>query len=481
MHNYILTGMQFGDEGKGSFVDWLTDVEEVDCIVRYNGGCHASHTVINPEGVLHKYSQLGSGMFRNSCHTYLTENMVVDLAALKREVEIFSKETNAEMVDIMKRVHIHENCYVVTPYHRLMNMIREFSLGKDRRSSGSVGVSEVKRIIFETSGTIGIQIKEIFSLDALSIIKEKFKLLQQHVFEFYKKNYLVIWNNVPEEMEPTLRKWIVWLNGEYALDYEAKSYIEKFGREADFNLYSMGCIYSSKLEHVRAYDKTIYEGGRGLLIDYVYGTKPDTSCLNTTIEFAIKYIEPHDITSKIGVAKAICSRHGAGAFPTEVKRMSEEINDDDQEVTYLNGRIRFGWFDAVLFRYAQSINKVNEIYLSSLDLLNYYKKIKICNSYIYNGEIDESFKKTFSYYIDEKGRIIITDINGPNNELGKYLEKCIPKYIVIDGWNSYISNVTKKEDLPKQCLFYIKMIEFTTSVKISVVSVGPTRENKIRM
>ena len=66
-------------------------------------------------------------------------------------------------------------------------------------------------------------------------------------------------------------------------------------------------------------------------------------------------------------------------------------------------------------------------------------------------------------------------------ELGKYLEKCIPKYIVIDGWNSYISNVTKKEDLPKQCLFYIKMIEFTTSVKISDVSVGPTRENKIRM
>lgn len=481
MHNYILTGMQYGDEGKGSFVDWLTDTEKIDCIVRYNGGCSSSHTVINPDGIIHKYRQLGSGMFRNTCQTYLTENMVVDLAALKREIEGFALETNTNIIDVLKRVHIHENCFVVTNYHKLMNMLREISLGENRRCSGGSGVSEVKRIFFDTAGAVGIQIKEIFSINALDIVKKKFKLLQQHVFDFYNQNYTLIWNNVPEQMASNLRKWIVWLNGDYAAEYEATSYINKFGRDSEFDLFSNGCIYESSSEYIESYDKVIYEGTRGLLIDYEYGTKPNTTFLNTTIEFAVKSVNSKDTMSRIGVAKAICSRHGAGAFPTEVEKMSEEINDDNQEVTYLNGKIRYGWFDAVLFRYAQSINNVNEVYLSSLDLLSNYRKIKICNRYIYDGEIDDIFSETFSYFIDEDGKVNITDIKMPNEELGKYLEKCIPKYIVIDGWNSYIYDITKKEELPEGCLLYIKMIEIITGVKVSVISVGPTRDNKIIM
>ena len=133
MDNFILCGMQFGDEGKGTFVDYLAHEKNIDCIIRYNGGSQASHTVITPSGKLHKFSQLGSGMFLQKCQTYITENMVINLENLFREVMTFSNESEIPIPNIMDRIHIHENCFVVTPYHKLMNRLREFSKGKKEK------------------------------------------------------------------------------------------------------------------------------------------------------------------------------------------------------------------------------------------------------------------------------------------------------------------------------------------------------------
>ena len=161
--------------------------------------------------------------------------------------------------------------------------------------------------------------------------------------------------------------------------------------------------------------------------------------------------------------------------------MSGRICDNNQDESFWNGKIRFGWFDAVLFRYAQSINQVDEIYLSSLDKLDGFETIKVCNEYYYNGSVDEKFNELFSYYTLPNCQIVITDIKKNSEDLGKYLENCIPKYIVVKGWQSDTSNVSNKNDLPTECLEYIALLEKLTKIHITVVSVGPTRENKIRL
>lgn len=190
-------------------------------------------------------------------------------------------------------------------------------------------------------------------------------------------------------------------------------------------------------------------------------------------------ILPDDETKKIGIAKAFYSRHGLGAFPTEDVTLNQEIMDTNQSESFWNGRIRFGWFDAVLMRYAQRVNQVEELYLSALDQLDAIEVLKICSAYEYVGEVDEEFAQVFSYEIGEHSEIIIHDIKASSEKLGKYLEKCIPKYWYGLGWKQDISQMKNKEELPVSCMRYLRKIEELVNIPITVVSVGPTRENKI--
>ena len=225
----------------------------------------------------------------------------------------------------------------------------------------------------------------------------------------------------------------------------------------------------------------IFEGSQGLLIDGNYGIKPNTTFLDTTNHFALDISYYRDNITKVGIAKAFASRHGLGVFPTETTDVSARICDNNQDESFWNGKIRFGWFDAILFRYAQSINQVDELYLSSLDKLDGFETIKVCNEYYYNGIVDEKFNSIFNYSTLPDGQIVITDIKEYSEDLGMYLEKCTPKYIVVKGWKHDTSNVSDKNSLPTECLEYIALLEEITNLHISIVSVGPTRENKIRM
>ena len=217
------------------------------------------------------------------------------------------------------------------------------------------------------------------------------------------------------------------------------------------------------------------------MIDGNCGIKPNTTFLDTTNHFALEISSYNDHITKVGIAKAFASRHGLGVFPTEAEELNDRICDANQEESFWNGKIRFGWFDTVLFRYAQSINQVEELYLSSLDKLDGFETIKVCNEYYYNGNVDEQFSTLFSYYSAPDGQVIITDIKKHSEDLGTYLEKCTPKYIEVRGWESDISKTSDRNFLPAKCLEYIDLLEKLTNLRITLVSVGPTRENKIRM
>lgn len=486
MDSFILCGMQFGDEGKGTFVDYLAYKENIDGIVKYNGGSQASHTVITPTSVLHKFSQLGSGMFLEKCHTYITENMVINLDNLIVEMNIFSEKTNIPIIDLMNRIHIHENCYIVTPYHKLINKLRELSKGKNRRGTVGTGVSEVMYLLnnvpkqYPYESNLGLQVKDIYNPYSNNPIFGKLESLQNYVNKFYIQNKDIIWENIDEDIKESLVKEIDYLLAPKAFLKISANYIDKF-KNSYMGLVFKKCIYNQYENTFRiSCNKVIFEGSQGLLIDKTYGIKPNTTYLDTTNKFALDISWYRDNIHKIGITKAFSSRHGFGIFPTESSEVNDVITDNNQDKSFWNGQIRFGWFDAVLLRYAQKINQVDEMYLSSLDKLDKFDEIKVCDKYIYTGKIDEKFKEIFDYEIlsDE---IIINNINKNDEKLIDYLKECISSYITVKGWKKDISKILKKEELPSKCLEYIKLLEETINIPITVISVGPTRNNKIQI
>ncbi len=491
MDSYILCGMQFGDEGKGTFVDYLTYKYSIDCIVRYNGGSHASHTVITPSGVTHKFSQLGSGMFRDECDTYLTENMVINLDNLMVELETFSNKTKIPIPNLIDRIHIHENCFIVTPYHKLINKLRELSSGDNRRGTVGTGVSEVKYLLDEFKSDprispFGVRVKDIFNTHLNTFLISTCEELQEYANDLYETNKKLIWQNVPEELKESLENEISVLLKPKAFFSIANYYIITF-KQAPDDINLSRCLYTTyELSFRRKCKTAIFEGSQGLLIDGTYGIKPNTTFLDTSINFALDISYYKDNIVKIGIAKAFMSRHGLGIFPTECSDLSSKISDENQSSCFWNGKMRFGWFDGVLFRYAQKINQVDELYISSLDKLDGFETLQICNKYLFNGIPDEEFYDLFEYYesidkLDESQQpsIVITDIKKNSNNLVTYLKQCTPIYSKVQGWNSDISNITSKSELPYLCSRYIAELEASTGLPITVISVGPTRQNKI--
>jgi len=474
MDSYILCGMQYGDEAKGSFVDWLTHHINTDCIVKYNGGAQASHTVVTPEGITHKFSQLGSGMFKQDCHTYITKDMIVSPDNIIREMELFAKRNGESFNNLKKRVHIHKDCLIITPYHKLMNRLRELSLGSNRRGSVGTGVSEVPVLRTVKLGKfhagLGITMGELFNINIIASLED----LQNYTKDFLVKYEREIWENCPSDLGTELNNMIHQLLSDkaYLRINEMYNYI-KYNNSKTLAT----CLYDCYENTLRQHDTVIWEGSQGILIDKEYGIAPNTTKLTTINEPALNIAYLKDDIHKIGIAKAFCSRHGEGIFPTEDKELKAYINDPNQDISYWNGFPRYGWFDAVLFRYANRVNKVNQVFMSSFDKLSELPKVKICIAYQYHGKLDKNFNKIFSYHT-EQGSIIIDNIKHNNINLKQYLSNCTPVYEEHSSWDRLDEGISKEEFLAK-CGEYIKALEENIKVKITVVSVGATRNNKI--
>ena len=521
MHNIITCGMQFGDEGKGTFIDYLTFKHKANWIVRYNGGSQASHTVETPNGTIHKYSQLASGFFNNSVKEAISSNMVINLDNLFTEMSVLAEKTHSTVSEIFNRLYINEMCLVVTPYHKLLNKLRELALGEKRRGSVGTGVSEVRYLyyisqpnynggaIFRKYGRLYLCLNDFLNCmdnKARDRFTDTFLFLRRYVRDFYLEHKSTIEQNMPDELRESIEKEIDYLiTNPRTYRTIAINYIKKC--EELLSLYPdiLGKSVSptpwiEELKEMSAFADfeeqlkkftVIFEGSQGLLIDGKYGLRPNTTYLDTTNHHA-EYLAKSILSvtgsenvdcRKIGIAKAFYSRHGIGVFPTESLTLEKYIRDKNQEETYWNGRIRFGWFDAVLFRYAQKINRVNEVFLSSLDKLNGLPRLKVCNSYRYIGEIDDLFKKVFSYYVDEHGNVIIVDILRSCKNISKYLAKCKPIYITVNGWKEVMvgKSFGYSGKLSIECEEYIRLISVLTKTNITCISYGPTRNEKLQI
>lgn len=458
-NSYIISGSLFGDEGKGTFVDYLSSTKNIKENVRYNGGSQASHTVIN-DVITHKFSQLGSHFLNEDSRTFLSRYTIVNLFNIIVEADYLERKINIPREELLKRVFVDSSSIITTPYHKLINELNEIENQNNRRGSVGTGVSEVMRV-YEQEGVL-LTLNDFTNEEYIKKLHELFNITTSLLSTSTNKKLI--------------NKLITKEDIECLTNNKNKDYIIKCYE----NLLNSGLInIIDGITRFHQQEDVLFEGSQGLLIDKDYGIRPNTTLLSTSNKNGILLSNTINTTHhKIGIISSLISRHGIGVLPTYDKTLSSMISDENQKESYYQGFPRYGYFDAVLLRYSQSINNNDEYFLSSLDRLSSFKEIKICDSYIYTGEITDDFKETFDYYIDNN-RTIIKNIKKNSIYLRKYLSKTIPLYIVIDGWNKNISNITNIEDLPDECHNFINLIEYLTNIKITLLSVGPNRNQKL--
>ena len=422
----VLIGAQWGDEGKGRVVDALAG--EIEVVVRYQGGANAGHTVI-ADGKKHVFHLLPSGMLYPGRLCVIGNGVVVDPAKLQEEVEGLDPKPEA----IGTRLVVSYAAHVVMPYHKKLDEAEEKSrqksvsgapIGTTGRGIGPCYVDKYNRI--------GIRAEDLIEP---AVLERKLRL------NLEEKNLLLerIYGEKPFEFEPLYESALRW--GEFIRPYLGDATLE--------------------LDKARAFGKRIlFEGAQGTMLDVDHGTYPFVTSSSCVAGGCCTggTLGPVDIGRVIGVAKAYCTRVGEGPFPTELSDATgETLRQNGAEFGATTGRPRrCGWLDLVALNYAVKVNGMNVIALTKLDVLSGFDEIRVCTEYEVDGVRHAAF---------------------PNS--ATMLERVTPIYTSFRGWPDDISSCRRFDDLPQAARDYVSFIEEATSVPVSLIGVGPGREDTI--
>ena len=422
MKNVVVVGSQWGDEGKGKIVDWLSS--EADVVVRFQGGHNAGHTLVIGEKVF-KLRLLPSGIVRDGKISILGNGVVIDPWALLNEIsEIKKQGINVTSENFM----ISESASLILPFHQEMDEIREDAAGEEKIGTTRRGIGPCYE---DKVGRRSIRVMDLRSKTNLENRLENVLLhhnairkgLKKKVFEKeeLKKKLLQIAPDILKYAKP------VWLK------------IDEFKRDKK---------------------KILFEGAQGILLDVDHGTYPYVTSSNTVPAMAATGagISPDNIGYILGITKAYTTRVGSGPFPTE-------LNDDIGEILGRRGKEfgtvtarkrRCGWFDGVLVRQTIKVAGINGIALTKLDVLDELDEIKMCINYDLNGKIMD--------YL-------------PAATEDQFMIK--PIYKTFPGWRTNTKGVRNIKDLPDNAKKYIHSIEEFIGAKISSISTSPEREDTI--
>ena len=422
MKNVVVVGSQWGDEGKGKIVDWLSD--QADIVVRFQGGHNAGHTLVI-DGVTYKLRLLPSGIVRKNKISIIGNGVVVDPWALLEEI----KEIKSKGVDVNKdNFIISESASLILPFHREMDEIREEAAGKNKIGTTRRGIGPAYE---DKVGRRSIRVMDLRSESNLDHRLETVLLHHNAIRKglgkkIYKKNDL---KKELLKIAPEILKYSqpVWLK------------IDEFKKKKK---------------------KILFEGAQGILLDVDHGTYPFVTSSNTVAASAAtgSGCGPNTIHYVLGITKAYTTRVGEGPFPTELNdKIGKLLGSRGKEFgTVTSRKRRCGWFDGVLVRQAITISGINGIALTKLDVLDELEKIKICVQYELDG------KK-----IDYLPAAVEDQI------------KIKPIYKTFPGWKSSTSGIKNIEKLPKNAKKYIYAVEDFIGAKISSISTSPEREDTI--
>jgi len=422
MKNIVVVGTQWGDEGKGKIVDWLSD--QADVIVRFQGGHNAGHTLVI-DGKTYKLRLLPSGIVRKNKISIIGNGVVLDPWALLDEI----KEIKSKGIEVNENNFIvSESANLILPFHSEMDEIREDSAGKDKIGTTRRGIGPAYE---DKVGRRGIRVMDLKSESNLENQLEKAlshhnsirKGLRKKVFKKneLKKKLLKIAPEILKFSQP------VWLK------------IDEFKKQKK---------------------KILFEGAQGILLDVDHGTYPFVTSSNTVASSAATGTGcgPNTIDYVLGITKSYTTRVGEGPFPTELKdETGKHLGEKGKEFgTVTSRKRRCGWFDGVLVRQTIKVSGINGIALTKLDVLDELDEIKLCVQYELN--------------------------NNRINHLPSTLEeqlKVKPIYKVFAGWKSSTKGIRNIEKLPDNAKKYIYEIEDFIGAKISSISTSPEREDTI--
>ena len=423
MPAYAVIGGQWGDEGKGKIVDYLS--QNAHIVARFSGGNNAGHTVLNEQGEF-KLHLIPSGIFWPQATSVIGNGVVIDPDVLREEVE----GLRARGIDL-DGLQVSDRAHVIMPYHILLDRLEEEARGEAALGTTGRGVGPA---YVDKTARSGIRVGEL--LDPEGLLLRLHEVLQH-------KNALItrLYGGDPfsvEEMYERCREWGDWLRPFVAP-------VEKTIRSA------------------LAQNKNILlEGAQGALLDLDHGTYPYVTSSHPTIGGAAigLGIGYRSLAGVAGIYKAYTTRVGTGPLPTELDdEVGEAIRLRAWEYGTTTGRARrCGWFDGVAARYSAAINEFSDAILTRLDVLDGFDTVKVCVAYRLDGQVGEGFPSAAST-----------------------LARCEPVYEELPGWDKPTAGLTSWDDLPPQAQRYVKRIEELIGCPITLISTGPHREETIRL
>ncbi len=416
----VLLGLQWGDEGKGKVVDVLTP--GYDVIARFQGGPNAGHTLEfnHMKQVLHT---IPSGIFHENKINIIGNGVVIDPIVFKKEIESLSEKG----FDISHNLYISKKAHLILPTHRLLDAASEASKGETRIGSTLKGIGPTYR---DKIGREGLRVGDILYdfEDKYTSRIENHKSLLENYFHF---------------------------DYEEAFDALEKEWFEGIDLLKTYKLIDSENFINDLLNQGKS---ILAEGAQGTLLDIDFGSYPFVTSSNTICAGACTGlgIAPGKIGRVLGIFKAYCTRVGSGPFPTELKNETGDLlRKAGNEYGSTTGRPRrCGWLDLVALKYSIMLNGVTEMIMMKADVLDQFDTINVCVGYEINGEVVEAFP----FELSEKQR---------------------PIYVELPGWKTELTSITKECEFPEDFKNFIRFVEDETGVPITIVSVGPNRNQTI--
>ncbi|MBT4127176.1 MAG: adenylosuccinate synthase [Nitrospina sp.] len=419
----VVVGMQWGDEGKGKIIDLLS--EEADIIARYAGGHNAGHTIVF-DGNQHILHLIPSGIFHSEKLCVIGNGVVIDPAALIQEMDLLKKAN----VDLDDRLVISDRANIILPYHGTFDKGRENSnhfekIGTTGRGIGPSYADKIART--------GIRVCDY----------RDEKSLKKKVQSNYNEKNTIFKDLYGKELP------------------SSESMFDELMHYKEIILKYVGDTHVLLRDEIEKKKKVLCEGAQGTMLDVDHGTYPFVTSSNSTSGGASTGlgIPPTQIDRVVGVIKAYTTRVGEGPFPTELHdEYGEKLRKEGHEFGSTTGRPRrCGWFDAVVARYAISLNGIDAMAITKLDVLDRFDTLKVCTGYKYKGN---TFKE------------MPADLD--------ILENGEPVYTDFEGWNQSTVEAENFDQLPDKAKFYIDGLQNILGVGFLMISTGPARNQTIR-
>ena len=415
----VVVGAQWGDEGKGKVTDLLAG--QMECVVRYQGGHNAGHTLV-VGGESFKLQLIPSGVLHPHLTPIIGNGVVVDPHVLLREIDMLTERG----VDCSK-LRVSANAHLILPYHQMLDVVFERHLGKNKLGTTKRGIGPAYA---DKASRVGLRMQDLFDE---SIFRAKLEVV------LHEKNQLLakVYNKLGYEVDELVEVYV----------HQSAPRLERYMAD------TIDLLHNT----LEAGGNVLCEGAQATFLDLDHGTYPFVTSSNPTAGGACTGagIGPRHIDRVIGIAKAYLTRVGSGPFPSELfDSIGDHLVDVGHEYgTNTGRRRRTGWIDAVMLRHAVRLNSLSEIAVTKLDVLDQLDTIKVCEAYDIRGTRHDKLPFHQSDFHDAK-----------------------PIYREMPGWRTDISGCTERNELPRAALDYLEYLEQAIGVPISIVGVGPGRE-----